>query len=66
MIWRTCVACSTTSSPSTRAVPPDGRSTVIKTRRVVVFPAPLGPSRPKTSPGDTWKVTSSTAVTSPS
>src|SRR5881296_1325869 len=66
MIWRTCVACSTTSSPSTRAVPPDGRRTVIRTRRVVVFPAPLGPSRPKTSPGATWNVMSSTAVTLPS
>ena len=32
---------------------------------VVVLPAPLGPSRPKTSPGRTSKVTPSTARTSP-
>src|SRR5439155_17679988 len=66
MTWRTWVACSTTSIPSTRAEPPVGRRTVIRTRMVVVFPAPLGPSRPKTTPGDTWKVTSSTAATLPS
>ncbi len=33
-------------------------------RSVVVLPAPLGPSRPNTSPGATWKETSSTARTS--
>ena len=32
---------------------------------VVVLPAPFGPSRPTISPGATWKLTPSTARTSP-
>jgi hypothetical protein len=34
-------------------------------RMVVVFPAPLGPRKPKSSPRDTSSVTSSTAVNEP-
>jgi len=34
-------------------------------RSVVVFPAPFGPSSPKTSPGRASKETPSTARTSP-
>ena len=32
---------------------------------VVVLPAPLGPSRPTISPGDTWNETPSTAFSVP-
>ena len=42
---------STTSWPATTARPPVGLSTVLRIRRVVVLPAPLGPSSPKISPG---------------
>src|SRR5207244_8971382 len=34
-------------------------------RRAVVLPAPLGPSRPRTEPGETSRVRSSTAMISP-
>ena len=37
------------SKPHTRAVPPDGSVSPSNIRMVVVFPAPLGPSRPNTS-----------------
>jgi hypothetical protein len=40
--------------------------TVLIIRNVVVFPAPLGPSRPKISPGRHSKLTSETAGTHPS
>src|SRR5437879_143110 len=65
MCWRTCWASAATSKPATRAVPPLGRSTVHRMRMVVVLPAPLGPSRPKISPGRASKLTWSTAYTSP-
>src|SRR5580765_7660951 len=47
------------------AWPPVGRSTVLRIRRQVVLPAPLGPSNPKISPGLTSKLTWSTADTLP-
>ena len=53
----------TTSTPSTDAVPLVGRTRVVSTPTVVVFPAPFGPSRPKTSPASTPKLTPSTALT---
>ena len=55
----------TVSSPNTRAVPVAGRSSVVRMRMAVVLPAPLGPSRPNTSPGVMAKFTSSRAATSP-
>jgi hypothetical protein len=53
----------TTSTPPMRAVPAVGRTRVVSIPTVVVFPAPLGPSRPKTSPRDAVKDTPSTAFT---
>ena len=51
MLDRTAWGSATTSWPATTARPPVGRSTVLRMRKVVVFPAPLGPSSPKISPG---------------
>ena len=48
---RTAAASRTTSCPATRTVPPSGRSSVERMWIIVVFPAPLGPSRAKTPPG---------------
>jgi ABC-type multidrug transport system ATPase subunit len=50
---------------SARAVPLVGVDRVVIIRTVVVLPAPLGPSRPRTDPWGTEKLTSSTAVWSP-
>src|SRR5579884_2933203 len=47
------------------ATPLVGLRTVHRMRIVVVLPAPLGPSRPKTSPGWASKLTPSTASTWP-
>jgi len=48
-----------------RAVPLVGFNKVLRSRIVVVLPAPFGPRRPKTSPLATSKVTWSTAVNCP-
>src|SRR6185436_18432793 len=53
------------SIPSTRAVPPVGSDSPNSIRMVVVLPAPLGPSKPKTSPCWTVRSSASTAVKSP-
>ena len=45
-----------------RARPSVGGSSVVSTRSVVVLPAPLGPSRPNTSPGATAKDTPADGV----
>ncbi len=50
------------SWPAIRAVPADGGRKPVRTRIVVVFPAPLGPRNPTISPSFTEKVTSATAV----
>jgi hypothetical protein len=50
-----------TSIPRTRAIPAVGTTRVVRMPIVVVVPAPFGPSKPNTSPGGTWKSTSSTA-----
>ena len=42
-------------------VPEVGIMRVLTMRRVVVFPAPLGPMRPKISPCSIWKLNSSKA-----
>jgi hypothetical protein len=49
----------------TQATPPVGRTLVVRTPTVVVFPAPFGPSSPNTSPGVTANDTPSTAFTRP-
>ena len=50
------------SCPAIRAVPLDGGRNPVRTRMVVVFPAPLGPRKPRISPCRTEKVTSETAT----
>ena len=57
-----CVS-STTSWPSTRALPDVGRSTVERILTSVVLPAPFGPRRPWISPVGTLSDTSSRATT---
>ena len=47
---RTRIGSLVTSTPSTRARPPSGGSSVVSTRTAVVLPAPFGPSRPSTRP----------------
>src|SRR5579863_4940940 len=54
-----------TSKPATNARPSLGGSRVVSIRTIVVLPAPLGPSSPKTSPRRTSKLTWSTAVKAP-
>src|SRR5712691_2876610 len=51
--------------PSTLAVPESGLRSPSIISRVVVFPAPLGPSRPKNSPAPTSRQTPSAATVSP-
>ena len=53
------------SCPATIAVPDDGESSVPSMRIVVVFPAPLGPRRPNTSPSAISNETPRTASTPP-
>src|SRR5579864_7631557 len=53
------------SNPLTVARPDVGAMSVVSIRMSVDFPAPFGPSRPKTSPSSTSKVTPLTAVKSP-
>src|SRR5262249_17832678 len=56
------------STPSWRAPgasPPLGCMSVHRTEIVVVFPAPLGPRNPNSSPGSTENEMPSTAVNSP-
>ena len=40
-------------APTTQAVPADGRLSVASMRMVVLFPAPLGPRKPKMLPSGT-------------
>src|ERR1035441_3808366 len=51
--------------PATRASPEEGGNSVVSILIVVVLPAPLEPSKPKTSPALTARVTASTAVNVP-
>ena len=62
---RSAVASATASSPATSTRPASGVISVVSMRTTVVFPAPLGPSRPSTVPAGTSKSTPSTARTSP-
>ena len=59
------MASRTTSRPATRAVPASGERRVERIRTVVVLPAPLGPSTPRTVPGAASRSTPSSARTSP-
>src|SRR5712675_2763244 len=51
-----------TSAPSIRIEPESGASRPAISRRVVVLPAPVGPSRTKNSPSPTSRLRSSSAV----
>ena len=53
-----------TSNPATCASPSVGRRSVLRTLTSVVLPAPLGPSRPKSSPFCTVRSTPVRAATS--
>src|SRR5262245_29711359 len=55
MRLRTWCGSVTTLKPATRAAPADGRVGVARIRSKVVFPAPLGPMSPQTSPAGTAK-----------
>src|SRR5262249_615740 len=54
-----------TSWPQIEARPPVGFRSVVRMRTIVVFPAPLWPSRPSTVPAGISKSTPSSAVRSP-
>ena len=54
-----------TSVPFRLTLPASGEIMPTVMRKVVVLPAPLGPSRPTISPASTWKPTPSTTVRSP-
>src|SRR6202034_2381032 len=62
---RTCAGARRRSAPAIVASPPSGRISVVSMRRVVVFPAPLGPRKAKISPRRTAKSTPRTASTVP-
>ena len=65
MRLRSSAASRSTSRPATRALPPSGRSSVVRMRTAVVLPAPLGPSRPSTVPVGARRSIPSRAHTSP-
>ena len=56
---------SSTLSPSMRASPASGLSTVYSMRSVVDLPAPLGPEQPVMRPSGAVKLTPRTACTAP-
>lgn len=62
MDLRTLLDSLTMSYPFTVAVPEEGFRIVQSIETVVVFPAPLGPNRPKISPLSTFIVRLSTAL----
>src|SRR5260370_24233095 len=55
--------CFVTSSPSRTMRPPVGRTRVFRQPRVVLLPAPFGPSSPKNSPASTANEIPRTAST---
>src|SRR5260370_9894475 len=65
MFSRTWRGYRATSKPATNPWPLLGAMSVVSIRTMVVLPAPLGPSSPKTSPRRTSKLTLSTAVNAP-
>src|SRR5436189_5817708 len=62
MRFLTSIGCCTTSYPATFAVPDVGGKKQVKTRIVVVFPAPFGPRKPTICPFSTSKEMLSTAT----
>src|SRR5437764_8610110 len=62
MRFFTSMGCSRTSNPATLAVPALGGRKHVRTRIVVVFPAPLGPRKPTICPLATSKEMLSTAT----
>src|SRR3954453_12160599 len=65
MTARTASGSAATSCPPTRHSPASARINVDRMRTIVVFPAPLGPSREKTVPCGTVRSTSSSTTCSP-
>src|SRR5579864_4913875 len=62
MRFLTSRGCSRTSKPATCAVPTVGGRKQVRTRMVVVFPAPLGPRKPTIWPFSTSNEILSTAT----
>ena len=54
-----------TGTPATMALPLVGRPRPVRSRSVVVLPAPFGPRKPKTEPLGTVRSSASRAMTSP-
>src|ERR687897_543393 len=52
-------------NPITRTPPPEGRNAPTRPLMIVVLPAPLGPTRPKTSPRPTDRSTPRSASSRP-
>src|SRR5438094_2074904 len=65
MRLRTVSGSSWTLTPLIRACPASGARRVARIRTRVVFPAPLGPSRPCTLPAGTLRSTPTRALVSP-
>src|SRR3989442_1039060 len=65
MLWRTCAASRSILYPLIHACPLVGWSNVQSILIVVLFPAPLGPRKPKVSPCSTWRSIPFTACISP-
>ncbi len=63
MRWRTLAGLARTSSPATMAVPESAWARVVRILTVVDLPAPFGPSRAKTVPVGTAKLSPSRART---
>src|SRR3954452_2154272 len=62
---RAASGCLATSNPASRALPPVGLTVLVSMPITVDLPAPLGPSRPNTSPAATSKSIPFTASTPP-
>src|SRR5947209_16792590 len=65
ILWRTCEASRSISYPLIHARPLVGWSKVHSILIVVLFPAPLGPRKPKVSPRSTSRSIPFTACISP-
>src|ERR1700680_2903933 len=62
MRFLTSIGFSTTSKPATVALPSEGGRKHVRTRMVVVLPAPLGPRKPTICPFSTSNEILSTAT----
>ena len=63
MLRRARAGSTATSTPEMRTVPEVARARVVQMLIVLVLPAPLGPSSPKSSPFSTEREMPSTATT---